>query len=53
MAVGDSFLVPTVGRSAAAVRNVVVRSKGAVKGIDGRVFATRQVEGGIRVWRVE
>lgn len=55
MDVGDSFFVATQGGD---IRKTQVRIAGnasaarrANKACAGRKFATRQVEGGVRVWR--
>jgi hypothetical protein len=53
MAVGDSFFVPALnGRTPQQVRNGIT---GAIafhtKAHPGRRFASRIVEGGVRIWR--
>lgn len=45
--VGDSFLVP-----GAVARRLATAASQAGKRL-GRKFATRKVEGGVRVWRLE
>lgn len=54
MSVGDSFLVPTSDDKDAAAkkRTKVAAAITADAKRFGRKFATRQVEGGVRVWRV-
>ena len=50
MGVNDSFLVPFGGDDALAVKNRV--SKAVYGKHQDRKFTIRQVEGGVRVWRI-
>lgn len=49
MGVGDSFFIPLPeGKKPQGAQSGVAR---AAKGIEGKTFRTRTVEGGVRVWR--
>lgn len=48
MDVGDSFFVPATPK----VSPAKVQTRLSTRKIPGAKFATRQVEGGVRVWRI-
>lgn len=50
MEVGDSYFVKTSARDACVVEGNKARCWGRKNG--GKKFSTRQVEGGVRIWRV-
>lgn len=53
MQVGDSFLVPFDGEDEGTVRSRIASNCTHQKRRIGRQYATRKVDGGIRVWRVK
>ncbi len=51
MEVGDSFLIPTEGKD--AQRSVQTECGSHWTRLKPKKFASRQVEGGVRIWRVQ